>query len=123
MDERLRVQSSKDIKSEMHKQLLDSNYDTCNLTGLLRILAKNINRIQNGRLDERINRVKDQVLITYQQFKNNAVLPNSERIVMNEGDLEAKISCYLDYVLEPRYEYVSFWEFWKTSYNLQFPCK
>lgn len=121
LNKQLQNQSSKDIKSEMHRQLLNGNNDTCNLTGLLKILAKNINRIQNNKLDDRINKVKDELIKTYKNF--NFKTTDYQSLIMNEIDLEAKVSCYLNYILDPKYEYVSFWEFWKTSYNLSYPCK
>lgn len=116
-----KAQALKDNKSELHQLLLKNSFenDTCNLSSLLRILGKNINRLSTTELDEfRINILKDELIKSYKMYQYKD-LP----FVFSEKDLETKMSCYLDYILNPKYEYVPFWVFWKDSYYLKFPCK
>lgn len=121
-DEKLKNASSKEITTYIHNELHGKKVvlDTCDLTSLLKVLSQQqITKLQSTTLDaNRINKIKDELIKVYNSYK----LPDYS-FVINENDLQAKVKCYLDYILNPKYDYVPFYIFWKDSYYLKFPCK
>ena|SRR5436190_879604 len=119
-EEQKKLQALKDEKGEVHNLLLnqDIKHDTCNLGSLLKLISNNLESITNAQLDEfRINMIKNDLVNYYKVYKSD------KPFVISENELQSRLSCYLDYILNPKYEYVPFWEFWKDSYYLKFPCK
>lgn len=112
-----KLQSNKDLKYEAHEILMNKT-DKCGISPILKIISKNITRISKTEFDEiRVNRVKDELVKVYYRYSNGEY-----DTIRDSKDLENKVSCYLDYMLNPKYEYVSFFNFFNDSQYRSFPC-
>lgn len=115
-------QSLNDMKSAVHHLLIDQNLrnDTTDLSSLLRLISTNNRYLSTKKIDDRrIELITFDLIRTYSDYWNKDA-PFSFK--MTERELESKVSCYLNYILNSDNEYVRFWIFWKKDAYQKFRC-
>jgi hypothetical protein len=116
--------AANDIKTELHEKFQnDPNSITdCDFNFLMDILARYETKIKNINLDKlRVNVIKDNLVLMYDGYKKK--LPDVTSRMNSEAKLKSIVSCYLDYMVNPKYEPVGFFDFFSKLEYLPFPCK
>jgi hypothetical protein len=108
-----------DVKNKLHKKLLSDDSDVCDMRFLLEIISKRVYDFEKIQIDEyRINKIKENLIKTYNIYK-----AQDKVLRISEDELKLKLSCYLDYMLDPNNKEADWFDFFSDDHFRKFNCK
>lgn len=109
------------LKDRITEEYLKGN-EICDLRFLLDVISKTMNKFEKIPIDEyRINKIKKELISVFKDY--NLSNSGNPTFRITEEELKRRVRCYLDYMLDPKNEYVAWYEFWKDSYYRNLNCK